>query len=245
LSASASLPVRIYVAPLQLHAGELAIRGDEHHYLGRVRRARVGDTVELIDGAGRRAAAHIVRISDIETIVDACEPEPVIELAPRVCALIPWIKGDRMDQCIEKLVEVGCDEVVIWPAARAVVQLAGDRLGTRVGKLRAAALAAARQCGRAAVPEVAAVASLGAAIANLSSAGARYVLDPASTARLALSEAPSHVAIASGPEGGLAPAELDALLAARFASLGLGPRTLRAETAPVIAVALVRAATAT
>lgn len=55
--------------------------------------------------------------------------------------------------------------------------------------------------------------------------------------------AADDVTLVSGPEGGLAPAELDALAAAGFAHLGLGPRTLRAETAPVIAVALIRAAT--
>ena len=40
----------------ELRAGELAITGDEHHYLGRVRRVRVGDVIELIDGAGHRAS---------------------------------------------------------------------------------------------------------------------------------------------------------------------------------------------
>ena len=237
--------MRIYIAPADLHAGEVSICGDEHHYVGRVRRSRVGDLVELVDGAGRRAAARIVRFSDIATVVLAGEPEPVLAPVPRVCALIPWIKGDRMDQCVEKLVEVGCDELVLWPAARAVVQLAGGRRDARVGKLRAAAVAAARQCGRAAIPEVTAAENLAAALAALPAASARHVLDPASADRLVLGAAIAHVTLASGPEGGLEPRELEVLLAAGFTSLGLGPRTLRAETAPVVAVALVRAATGT
>ena len=52
-----------------------------------------------------------------------------------------------------------------------------------------------------------------------------------------------HLTLASGPEGGLSPAEVDALVAAGFTPIGLGPRVLRAETAPVIAAALVRATT--
>jgi 16S rRNA (uracil1498-N3)-methyltransferase len=91
---------------------------------------------------------------------------------------------------------------------------------------------------------VGAAASLATALAALP-AGARYVLDPSSAARLALGDDIADVTLASGPEGGLDPSELDALLAAGFASLGLGPRTLRAETAPMVAVALVRAATQT
>ena len=72
-------------------------------------------------------------------------------------------------------------------------------------------------------------------------ASARVVLDPSADR----GELPTDddVTLISGPEGGLAPEELETLAVAGFASLGLGPRVLRAETAPVVAVALVRAAT--
>jgi 16S rRNA (uracil1498-N3)-methyltransferase len=155
---------------------------------------------------------------------------------------VPWIKGERMDQCLEKLVEVGVDAIVVWPAARSVVKLDGERLANRIGKAQAAAQAAARQSGRAAVPQVTSADSLAAAIAALPEDGLRFALDPCAD-RAALPSLCPDVTFASGPEGGFASAELDALLVAGFASLGLGPRTLRAETAPVIAVALVRAAT--
>jgi 16S rRNA (uracil1498-N3)-methyltransferase len=250
--------VRIFVA--QLAAGELTITGDEHHYLHRVRRARPGDAVELVDGAGHRAAATIERISGDVTVVRAGVPELVPDAAPRIRVLVPLIKGDRMDTCLEKLVEVGADEIVVWPAARAVVRLDGDRLDARVQKFRAAVQAAARQCGRASVPTVTSADSLAAAIGlpptapSLAGTGSatgeapspapaclRFVLDPG--AERAAIPAADDITIISGPEGGLAPEELDALAAAGFASLGLGPRVLRAETAPVVAVALVRAAT--
>jgi 16S rRNA (uracil1498-N3)-methyltransferase len=253
--------VRIFVA--QLAAGELTITGDEHHYLHRVRRARPGDAGELVDGAGHRAAATIERISGDATVVRAGVPELVPAAAPRIRVLVPLIKGDRMDICLEKLVEVGADEIVVWPAARAVVRLDGDRLDARVQKFRAAVQAAARQCGRASVPTVTSADSLAAAIGlpptapSLAGTGSatgeapspapaphaclRFVLDPGAE-RAAIPGA-DDITIISGPEGGLAPEELDALAAAGFASLGLGPRVLRAETAPVVAVALVRAAT--
>ena len=115
--------MRIFVAPAALAAGELTVRGDEHHYLARVRRARAGDAIELVDGAGRRAAATIARITDDATTLIAEPPTEVAAAAPRVIAVVPLIKGDRMDGCLEKLVEVGVDDVVLWPAARAVVQL--------------------------------------------------------------------------------------------------------------------------
>ena len=230
--------MRIFVTPLT--AGELTITGDEHHYLHRVRRARVGDKLELVDGAGMRAAAVIERITGEHTIVRAETPTAVVAAPPHVRVLLPLIKGDRMDTCLEKLVEGGADDIVLWPAARAVVRLEADRREARVAKYRSALVAGARQCGRAAVPTITAASSLSAALATLP-AGARLVLDPAAD-RAAMPTA-GDVTLISGPEGGFAPDELDHLAAAGFAAMGLGPRVLRAETAPVVAVALLRAAT--
>jgi RsmE family RNA methyltransferase len=89
------------------------------------------------------------------------------------------------------------------------------------------------------------------AVANLP--GVKLVLDPCSEARLVESlddiEGVSdrgieqQLTLASGPEGGLAPTELSQLVLAGFIPVGLGPRVLRAETAPVAALAIVRAIT--
>lgn len=233
--------MRIFVAPSSLAAGALVIRGDEHHYLSRVRRARTGDRVELVDGAGRRAAAVIARIADAETELTVDPPEAIIAQPPHIRALIPLIKGDRMELCLEKLVEVGCDEIIVWPAARAVVKLEADRRASRLAKFAAAIQAASRQCGRAQIPEVRWAESLVAAIGALPPS-LRLVLDPTSDAPLDAVSA-TDVTLISGPEGGLSPEELELL--AGFTSVGLGPRILRAETAPVIATAIIRAQTRT
>src|SRR5687768_6820611 len=103
--------MRIFVDPAALAAGEVVVRGDEHHYLARVRRARPGDPVELVDGAGRRAAATIEQIDDHATTLRADPPELIAAQPPFLRALVPLIKGDRMDTCIEKLVEVGVDAI--------------------------------------------------------------------------------------------------------------------------------------
>ncbi len=237
--------MRLNVAPGALLAGELRVTGDEPHSLARVRRARVGDEVELVDGAGARAAAVVAAITADAAVLRVGAPERIAPRPPRVRALVPPIKGDRMDACLEKLVEVGADEIVVWPAARAVVRWDGARRAARQARYEAALAAAARQCGRARVPGLAFAVDLGGAIGAPDEGGLRIVLDPASDgelARLALGEV-AGVTVASGPEGGFAPAELEQLARAGFAAVGLGPRVLRAETAPVIAVALIRAAT--
>lgn len=233
--------MRVFVDPARLAAGELSISGDEHHYVARVRRARVGDALELVDGAGRRAAATITALGDAHTVLAVAAPTEVAPTSPHVRVLLPLIKGERMDTCLEKLVEVGADEICVWPAARAVVRLGADRRDARLGKYRALLQAASRQSGRARVPSLGWAETLTAALAARPPAGLGLVLDPSSDAGLPPLHAAADVTIVSGPEGGLAPSELDALAA--LTAVGLGPRVLRAETAPVIAVALIRAAT--
>ncbi|MCX5747759.1 MAG: RsmE family RNA methyltransferase [Proteobacteria bacterium] len=233
---------RIFVDPAQLAAGELIVTGDEHHYLSRVRRARGGEIVELVDGAGRRARAEIARIADHATILRVEAPEAIPSVPPVIRAAIPIIKGDRMDTCIEKLVEVGVDAILVWPATRAVVKLDDHKRGTRLAHYQATAQAAARQSGRASVPAV----SWTTLAQLLPMRG--LVLDPSSDRpvdrELERLEGAQDVTIASGPEGGFAPDELAQLLAT-WTSIGLGPRVMRADTAPVVAVALIRALTKT
>jgi 16S rRNA (uracil1498-N3)-methyltransferase len=233
--------VRIFVEPSALVAGELRLSGDEHHYLGRVRRARTGDAVEIVDGSGRRAEAMIEQITESTTVLRVSEPAAIAALPPRIRVLVPPIKGDRMEACLEKLVEVGADAIVVWPAARAVVRLDG-KIDARLVRYRAVLQAAARQSGRAQVPAIDYAADLAAAIASCPDLGLRCVLDPAADAPLAAGAA-ADVTLASGPEGGLTAAELEQLRDAGFIACGLGPRILRAETAPAIAVALIRAET--
>jgi 16S rRNA (uracil1498-N3)-methyltransferase len=228
--------MRIFVAAIA--EGELVVHGDEHHYVARVRRARVGDAIEIVDGAGMRADATITKITDDVTTLSVGAPETIAAKPPFVRSVIPAIKGDRMDTCLEKLVEVGADEIVIFPAQRAVVKLE-DKRDAKLAKYRAALQAAARQSGRAQIPSVRIADSLAAAISTTSQL--RIVLDPSSDTPLACPA--EEVTIVSGPEGGLTSEELAELANAGFGAVGLGPRILRAETAPIVAVAVIRALT--
>lgn len=243
--------IRIFVEPSALAEGELRVRGDEHHYLARVRRIAVGDRVAVFDGDGRHAIASVVAIADAMTTLDVSSVSPLPLPRPLVRVLLPLIKGDRMDTALEKLVEVGVDEIVVWPAARSVVKLEPERRDARIEKYALALQAASRQSNRPQVPQVAWADSLATAIANLE--GVKLVLDPGSDTTITTSldgvegmsdhGSERQLTLASGPEGGLAPTELAQLALAGFTPVGLGPRVLRAETAPVAAVAIVRALT--
>ncbi len=231
-------------------AGEVTIAGDEAHYLTRVRRVRVGEALELFDGIGRTAAATIIRLTATTVVVAAQHPVTAPPVLPHITAMIPLIKGDRFDYCIEKLVEVGVDAILVWQAERAVVKLDGDRARARVDKWRSAITAATRQAGRAHEATIDGVLPLhgpGGALARLPADALRLLLHPSGGAPLVqLRPSTSDdrckaIVVLTGPEGGLAADELETLTSLHFCPTDLGPRILRAETAPVIAVALLRA----
>lgn len=245
---------RVLIESLAHHpSGQRELPQEAAHYLARVRRARIGDAVTVFDRAGWHCRGVVARIDAAGTVtlqLDAAQqlaPQP-----PLVIALLPLIKGERFDWALEKLTEVGVDEVIIWHAARAVVKLDDARAATRLVRWQTICDEGARQAGRAAPPLVRGPMELPGALAALpadEAAGLRLYGSPEATTGLApllsAPRPPRSVCIATGPEGGLAPSECAALSAAGFTPVSFGPRILRAETAPLVAVAMVRQQTAT
>jgi 16S rRNA (uracil1498-N3)-methyltransferase len=233
--------MRLWVSPAALAAGRAEITGDDHHYLFRVRRLTVGARVIAFDGEGGEADGEVVEIEAARAVVrlEAVRREPAPALHLTVVQAL--IKGDRMDWCIQKLVEVGADRIVLVATDRCVVRLDPERAASRQGRMAAIAREAAKQSRRAVIPAVE-VASLDDALA--APAELRLVCLPSARPLREVWATPARTgAILVGPEGGLAPGEIDRALAAGFEAVSLGPTVLRAETAGVAAVAALRIAT--
>lgn len=234
---------RLIVTPEALDraaaGADLAIEGDDHHYLSRVLRLTPGAGVEVIDGAGRRAAATVARIAEQRTELTL---DGAVELAarrgPTLVSIVALIKGERMDWAIAKLVELGVDRIVPVRCERCVVKVAGDRADSRRERFVRLAGAAARQCGRAELPAIDPIADFADALAGID-CDARLVFSPLASTSIAGALPPDcgSIALASGPEGGFTRAEIDAATAAGFVPTRLGPRVLRAETAAIAALA--------
>ncbi|HSM92707.1 MAG TPA: RsmE family RNA methyltransferase, partial [Anaeromyxobacteraceae bacterium] len=150
-------------------------------------------------------------------------------------------KGEKIDLVVQKATELGVARIVPWEAARSVVRLEGERAEERARRWRRIAEEAARQCGRADVPEVRAPASLGELAAELPPGFLPILFHGEGSVPIARLPAAGGVVAIVGPEGGLTPAELGALERAGAVRASLGPRTLRAETAAIAAVALLQA----
>ena len=236
---------RLLVAPASLRAGELVIDGDDHHYLFRVRRLRPGDQVTLFDGAGGEADAEVLRVEAATAVLRAGAPRQHGPAGCRLRVAVGLIKGDRMDWCVQKLVEVGADEIVLVQTARAVVRLDGDRAAARAARLEGVARDAARQSRRATLPSITLLPSFAGVLTRLADSDLRLLAHTQASGedlRAALPAAPTATAaLFVGPEGGFTGDEIAAALAGGWALVGLGQNVLRTETAAIVGAALLAA----
>lgn len=234
---------RLFVDPQALRAGSLVVDGDDHHYLFRVRRLRPGSAVTLFDGAGREAEATVTSVSGDHAVLALEEPRKVAPAhACRVILMPALIKGERMDFCVQKLVELGVSEIAPVCTARTVVRLSGERARRRQERFVEIARDAARQSRRATVPEIHDIVELDQALRRVAEVPLKLLLWPREQERLlhqvVAAPLPRAVCALIGPEGGLTPDEVERAVAAGFAPVGLGPQVLRAETAAVAVAAV-------
>lgn len=241
---------RVLVSDL---APDLSLTGPEAHHLADVLRLRPGAVVEAFDGRGAYAPGVVSEIGRGIVRLALEEPRPgQTETAVALTLAVALLKGDKLAEVIRPATELGVVSFQLLHTLHAdVARLPIARL-TRLARV---AQEAARQCGRAVVPEVTGPVPLAAFTAELgrrATPATVLVADP--RAQASLSEAKriveaayatspagerARVVVVTGPEGGLASAEVEALEAVGALAVGLGPRILRAETAPVaIAAAL-------
>jgi 16S rRNA (uracil1498-N3)-methyltransferase len=176
--------------------------------------------------------------SQVRVRVDAFNPVER-ELGMVITVALGMPANERMDLLVEKATELGVQVIQPLQCERSVLRLAGDRALRKRAHWQGIAVAAAEQCGRNRVPEVAAVQTLDAFLAQLPAPGLRLLLSPGEGVA-ALHEAAADaqaLLTLSGPEGGLTGAEENAALARGFVRARLGGRLLRAETAPLAVLA--------
>lgn len=204
----------------------------------RARRIGTGATIALIDGAGHRATALIVREAKDNVTVELGDVEE-IPVLPEVHLMVPVADRDRMLWLAEKTAEVGITSwrPVVWKRSKSV-QPRGE--GPMFGaKVRARMIAALEQSGGAHLPQIYPDANVARAIAAVPPGGTRLILDPAATPVFDVPvQAP--ITLALGPEGGLDDAEKAELRTAGFIPVSLGPGILRFETAGSVGAAIAR-----
>jgi 16S rRNA (uracil1498-N3)-methyltransferase len=225
---------RLVLRGVDLAPGELVLPAEVARH-ARVARVSPGESIEVLNLVGqigvgtwtgwdgRRGRVALARIE-----VGRGEPP-----APLVLGLAV-LHTTAFDWAVEKATELGVTAIVPVRAERSQV----GRYAARRDRWRRVAEAAVAQCGRAKAPEVRAVLPLEAVLRD--AGGLRVVADPGASPRMRLAAGPEGITLLVGPEGGFSAAEQEAIAAAGFSALSLGPRVLRAETAVASALTLVQ-----
>jgi 16S rRNA (uracil1498-N3)-methyltransferase len=217
------------------------------------------DVITLFNGEGGEFKATILRMGRSDVVVRVGEKtEASRELNLRVNLWSGITANERMDWLVEKATELGAFSLLPITAERSVLKLKGERSDKKLAHWQAIAVAASEQCGRNQVMAVTSALSLAQALLADNKADqakqaiqARWILslaegtknigDALADAQSSAQSSPLEITVLSGPEGGLSPAEEAQALAAGFVPVTLGPRVLRAETAPVAVLSVLGA----
>ncbi|WBG64146.1 16S rRNA (uracil(1498)-N(3))-methyltransferase [Pseudomonas citronellolis] len=222
-------------APLSL--GQHELPEAQAHYIGRVLRHAAGDAVQLFDGSGQEFLGELVEVGKKNVRVELRESFAGLAESPLRLHLGQGLsRGERMDWAIQKATELGAARITPIVSERCEVRLKDERADKRTAHWRQVAISACEQCGRSVLPQIDAPVSL-AEWLQATEADLKLVLHPVAEP-LASHARPGSLAFLIGPEGGLSDAEVEQARAAGFHAARLGPRVLRTETAPVVALSM-------
>jgi len=217
----------------------LVLTGGEAHHAATVTRLAVGEQVLLSDGQGGLAEARARQVAPDRVVFEVLSRRSVERPEPWLVVVQALPKGERAELAVELLTELGADEIVPWAAARSIGQWKGDRVAKGVAKWQRTAQAAAKQSRRPRIPVVAELAGTEQVAARIAGAGAALLLDSDADQPLAGLALPrdGELVLVVGPEGGIAPAELELFCRRGGRPVRLGAEVLRTSTAGAAALA--------
>jgi len=222
-------------APLSI--GDHELPEAQAHYISRVLRMSEGDAVQLFDGSGQEFRGNLLEVGKKRVVVQLTEAfDGQIESPLHIHLGQGLSRGERMDWAIQKATELGVNEITPIFTDRCEVRLKDERADKRLQHWRQVAISACEQCGRSKVPLIHPPLLL-ADWLKQTEAQLKLVLHPVAEPLVSHAK-PASLAFLIGPEGGLTDGEVETAQAAGFHSARLGPRVLRTETAPVVALAV-------
>jgi len=219
-------------------AGTFLLDGPEGRHAATVRRLRPGESVVLTDGGGGRADGTVIAADRSELTLEVGTTTRVPGPALRITLVQALPKGERSDLAVDLATEAGVDVLVPWQAERCVARWSADKAVRGVDKWRTVAREAAKQSRRPWLPRVADLATTTDVVELIGHSDGALILHEAGAAPITKATLPTHgnLVLVVGPEGGIAPAELSALVSAGGQVVRLGAEVLRTSTAGAVAL---------
>lgn len=227
--------------------------GEEAKYLADVLRMQTGECICLCDGARTDFTGKITELTRGRVTVELIRREPNQTEPPYEAIMYQaLVKGDKMDMIIQKSVELGVSKIVPVSCIRSIVRLENKDIDKKIARWQKIAEEAARQCGRGAIPRIAAPISFAEALDEAVNKSDLVFLPwegeksrPLSAlldefAAKLPSEKPGLPVLSFfiGPEGGFDPVEIDRAASSSVKTVTLGRRILRTETAGIAVLSM-------
>ena len=234
---------QFFIKDSDIKDSKATINGDECYHLIKVRRAKLGDIIDIRTDSGRKFRAEIMSISTSYPeirfkLFGEIEDDPKIIDITLYMALL---KSGNFEFVIQKSAEIGVNRIVPVHTSRTVPEI-GGKIEDRHKRWNKIALNAAKQCLRYNVPSIEYASDFFDAVKNCSAAvklaghpGARLELKNFLTQK----DKPESVSILIGPEGGFSDSELDFASEHGWSIVNFGNTSLRAETAAIVIPSLI------
>ncbi len=235
---------RFYIGPDQINQKQPVLTGPDAHHLRSVLRLKAGDPIIVFDGQGAEYQARIASVKpDAVHLTLLSKLTAQTESPVEIVLAQGYLKAKKMDRLVRPLTEIGVNRWVPYRAGRSVATPADSRLQARRQRWEKLSLEAVKQCGRSRPMAIAPASSFEAVLALAQSYELKLIFYEKMSSR-SLSpypeQSPGRIFMLIGPEGGFEPDEVAQAEAAGFNKVGMGPRILRAETAALVACALVQ-----
>ena len=236
---------RLYMPSLDPRGTVVSLPEDEAGHLRRVLRVTAGAAVRIFDGRGLEVEARVASVDRTGVTVELGEPVVAVpEWSVRVTLAQAALKGDKIDDVIRDAVMMGVTSIQPLLTARTEVPAAVFSRGRRLERWQRIAVSSAKQCGRAVVPPVLAPCPLADCLDGRTPGPVLILVEPAAAppgrARWPPADAPRSATLLVGPEGGWTDDEVARSLEAGCLPVSLGPRTLRADAAAIVALSVLQ-----
>lgn len=217
----------------------VSVDGPEARHAVSVMRLEVGETLELVDGQGRRVTGIVALTrgsNHLEVTVLTIVDEPPADIRFLVAQALP--KGEHGELAVDLMTQTGVDVIVPWRAQRSVVQWKADRVEKSLGKWQAAAVQAAKQSRRARTPVIVDPESTSLLCSRVAGVTLALLLHEEAEASIADVPLPAtgDILLIVGPEGGISDEERSLMVAAGAIEVRMGPTVLRSSLAGATAI---------
>lgn len=233
---------RFFVSPEKFTETSVVLTGDQAHQILRVLRLQVGDEFVVLDNVGWEYVVQITAVSSKQLIADilqkqAAQGEPSVDIT----LYMGMMKRDKFEWVLQKCTEIGVTRFVPVITQRSLVQDTKMK-DNKFERWQKIIIEAAEQSRRGKIPELCAPLKLAEAFAQLDADLALIPWEEAEgvdVRAVLVGKRPSSIALFIGPEGGFAAEEIELAQQHNIQPITLGKRILRAETAAMVAAALV------